>query len=99
MVHTLSFPSMQARRRSGQLCSMCTAIETRMLKGEAMEMEKGRVCVTGAGGFLASWLVKLLLSEGYTIHGTARDPGNGASLPSCFCHVSSSVLLVPDLSN
>lgn len=41
-----------------------------------MEMEKGRVCVTGAGGFLASWLVKLLLSKGYVIHGTVRDPGN-----------------------
>nr|CAB3457436.1 unnamed protein product [Digitaria exilis] len=28
------------------------------------------VCVTGAGGFIASWLVKLLLSRGYTVHGT-----------------------------
>ncbi|MQM09355.1 hypothetical protein Taro_042224 [Colocasia esculenta] len=25
------------------------------------------VCVTGAGGFVASWLVKVLLSEGYTV--------------------------------
>ena len=33
-------------------------------------------CVTGAGGFVASWLVKLLLSRGgYAVHGTARDPG------------------------
>ncbi|CAD6224387.1 unnamed protein product [Miscanthus lutarioriparius] len=31
------------------------------------------VCVTGAGGFIASWLVKLLLSRGYTVHGTVRD--------------------------
>lgn len=31
------------------------------------------VCVTGAGGFVASWLVKLLLSSGYTVHGTVRD--------------------------
>ncbi|EAZ41733.1 hypothetical protein OsJ_26271 [Oryza sativa Japonica Group] len=31
------------------------------------------VCVTGAGGFLASWLVKLLLSKDhYVINGTAR---------------------------
>ncbi|XP_052203398.1 cinnamoyl-CoA reductase 2-like isoform X4 [Diospyros lotus] len=36
--------------------------------------EKGRVCVTGAGGYVASWLVKLLLSNGYTVHGTVRDP-------------------------
>ncbi|VAI78483.1 unnamed protein product [Triticum turgidum subsp. durum] len=35
------------------------------------------VCVTGAGGFVASWLVKLLLSDPkarYTVRGTARDP-------------------------
>ncbi|XXG45442.1 hypothetical protein AAC387_Pa02g0525 [Persea americana] len=36
--------------------------------------EKGRVCVTGAGGYVASWLVKLLLSKGYMVHGTVRDP-------------------------
>ncbi|GMN34680.1 hypothetical protein TIFTF001_004814 [Ficus carica] len=33
-----------------------------------------RVCVTGAGGFVASWLVKLLLSQDYIVHGTVRDP-------------------------
>ncbi|XP_037456765.1 cinnamoyl-CoA reductase 1-like [Triticum dicoccoides] len=36
-------------------------------------------CVTGAGGFVASWLVKLLLSRGggrYAVHGTVRDPGD-----------------------
>nr|XP_010910039.1 cinnamoyl-CoA reductase 1 [Elaeis guineensis] len=32
------------------------------------------VCVTGAGGFIASWLVKLLLERGYTVRGTVRDP-------------------------
>ncbi|XP_077215804.1 cinnamoyl-CoA reductase 2-like [Tasmannia lanceolata] len=39
-------------------------------------MEKGRVCVTGAGGYVASWVVKLFLSEGYIVHGTVRDPDN-----------------------
>ena len=38
--------------------------------------EKGRVCVTGAGGYIASWVVKLLLSKGYIVHGTVRDPSN-----------------------
>lgn len=33
------------------------------------------VCVTGAGGFIASWLVKLLLERGYTVRGTVRNPG------------------------
>lgn len=32
--------------------------------------------MTGAGGYLASWLVKLLLSRGYFVHGTVRDPGD-----------------------
>uniref|UniRef100_A0A1J3JKA6 Tetraketide alpha-pyrone reductase 1 n=1 Tax=Noccaea caerulescens TaxID=107243 RepID=A0A1J3JKA6_NOCCA len=39
-------------------------------------VEKGRVCVTGAGGFLASWVVDLLLSKDYFVHGTVRDPDN-----------------------
>ncbi|WOK95313.1 cinnamoyl-CoA reductase 1 [Canna indica] len=39
-------------------------------------VQKKRVCVTGAGGFIASWLVKLLLSKGYIVHGTVRDPSD-----------------------
>ncbi|XP_010557803.1 PREDICTED: tetraketide alpha-pyrone reductase 1-like [Tarenaya hassleriana] len=31
------------------------------------------VCVTGASGYIASWLVKLLLSRGYAVRGTVRD--------------------------
>uniref|UniRef100_A0A803KP25 NAD-dependent epimerase/dehydratase domain-containing protein n=1 Tax=Chenopodium quinoa TaxID=63459 RepID=A0A803KP25_CHEQI len=31
------------------------------------------VCVTGASGYIASWLVKLLLHHGYTVHTTVRD--------------------------
>ncbi|RLN13168.1 cinnamoyl-CoA reductase 2-like isoform X2 [Panicum miliaceum] len=35
------------------------------------------VCVTGAGGFVGSWLVERLLAAGrYTVHGTVRDPGD-----------------------
>ncbi|KAL6328942.1 hypothetical protein AAG906_007232 [Vitis piasezkii] len=36
--------------------------------------EKKRVCVTGAGGYVASWVVKLLLSKGFIVHGTVRYP-------------------------
>ncbi|KAE8766205.1 Dihydroflavonol-4-reductase [Hordeum vulgare] len=40
---------------------------------------RGRtVCVTGAGGFIASWLVKLLLEKGYAVHGTVRNPDDVA---------------------
>lgn len=42
---------------------------------KGMAAEKGKVCVTGAGGFVASWLVKLLLSKNYLVHATVRQPG------------------------
>ncbi|XP_019443362.1 PREDICTED: cinnamoyl-CoA reductase 2-like [Lupinus angustifolius] len=35
-----------------------------------------KVCVSGGGGFVASWLIKLLLSKGYIVHATIRQPGN-----------------------
>ncbi|CAM0909956.1 unnamed protein product [Alopecurus aequalis] len=39
------------------------------------------VCVTGAGGFIASWLVKLLLSEGhYTVDGPRHRDAKNAHL-------------------
>lgn len=33
------------------------------------------VCVTGGAGYIASWLVKLLLLRGYTVRATLRNPG------------------------
>ncbi|XAR59898.1 hypothetical protein NMG60_11015907 [Bertholletia excelsa] len=41
---------------------------------------KGKVCVTGASGFLASWLIKRLLLSGYHVTGTVRDPGDEKKL-------------------
>ncbi|KAJ3698387.1 hypothetical protein LUZ61_002092 [Rhynchospora tenuis] len=41
---------------------------------KAMATTSHTVCVTGAGGFIASWLVKLLLEKGYTVRGTVRNP-------------------------
>ncbi|EXB93326.1 hypothetical protein L484_015314 [Morus notabilis] len=34
------------------------------------------VCVTGASGFIASWLVKFLLQRGYTVKASVRDPND-----------------------
>ncbi|CAI8608386.1 unnamed protein product [Vicia faba] len=34
------------------------------------------VCVTGASGYIASWIVKFLLQRGYTVRATVRDLGN-----------------------
>ncbi|CAO2208768.1 unnamed protein product [Urochloa humidicola] len=48
--------------------------------GEAMKLggatAKGAVVVTGASGFLGSWLVMKLLQAGYTVRATVRDPNN-----------------------
>ena len=34
------------------------------------------ILVTGANGYVASWLVKRLLEEGHTVHATVRNPEN-----------------------
>lgn len=38
-----------------------------------MKGEGKVVCVTGASGYIASWLVKLLLARGYTVKATVRS--------------------------
>ncbi|XP_074310563.1 phenylacetaldehyde reductase-like [Silene latifolia] len=45
--------------------------------------EGKKVCVTGANGYIASWIIKLLLDRGYIVHGTVRsldDPSKTAHL-------------------
>ncbi|CAA7408351.1 unnamed protein product [Spirodela intermedia] len=37
---------------------------------------KGPVVVTGAAGFIGSWLVMRLLEKGYAVRATVRDPSN-----------------------
>eukprot|EP01018_Ginkgo_biloba_P041256 Gb_00005 [translate_table: standard] len=41
---------------------------------EPKESNKRVVCVTGASGYIGSWLVMRLLERGYYVHGTVRDP-------------------------
>jgi len=38
------------------------------------------VLVTGASGYIASWIVKYLLEEGHTVHATVRDPARKESV-------------------
>lgn len=38
------------------------------------------VLVTGAGGYLASWIVSHFLTQGHTVHGTVRKFGDSAKL-------------------
>src|SRR5438105_3519664 len=45
-----------------------------VVKEEEMTGGKGPVVVTGASGFVGSWLVMKLLQAGYTVRATVRDP-------------------------
>ncbi len=38
------------------------------------------VLVTGASGYIASWIVRQLLEAGHTVHGTVRDPSRTQSV-------------------
>lgn len=38
------------------------------------------IAVTGASGYIASWIVKELLEQGRTVHATVRDPGKASSV-------------------
>ena len=38
------------------------------------------VFVTGASGYLASWIIRYLLQDGYTVRGTVRNPGKANGL-------------------
>lgn len=59
-----------------------------------MGSESGTVCVTGASGFIGSWLVMRLLERGYMVRATVRDPENAKKvkhlleLPNAKTHLS-----------
>lgn len=38
------------------------------------------VCVTGASGYIASWIVKDLLDQGFLVHATVRDSSKASSV-------------------
>lgn len=43
---------------------------------ESLEKNTKPVLVTGANGYVASWIVKRLLEAGHTVHATVRNPNN-----------------------
>ena len=57
----------------------CSVLTTKRVTEWEMSEQGKLVCVTRASGYIASWLVKLLLQRGYTVKATVRDPSQFSS--------------------
>ena len=51
-----------------------------MMEAENSTDKRQPVLVTGATGYVAGWVVKRLLDDGYTVHAAVRDPSNKEKL-------------------
>lgn len=49
------------------------------MQGSTIDRSKP-VCVTGASGYIASWIVRYLLQDGFTVHATVRDSSKASSV-------------------
>lgn len=61
-----------------------------------MNQTRTTVLVTGASGYIAGWIVRLLLGQGHTVHATVRNPGKAASvshLLACASHSTGTLKL------
>nr|XP_043623148.1 phenylacetaldehyde reductase-like [Erigeron canadensis] len=67
--NTEPLPYTVSRAKAESLGVKFTPIEDKMMSGGEGKV----VCVTGASGFIASWIVKLLLDRGYTVRATVRS--------------------------
>jgi len=68
----------------------------------AVEPNRGRekVLVTGANGFIATWLIRTLLEQGYAVRGTVRSVEKGERLQEQFSSWKGGFewVLVPDIT-
>lgn len=54
----------------------------------------GKVLVTGANGFVAVWVVKKLLEQGFSVRGTVRSEEKGKHLKETFASYGDKLELV-----
>ena len=47
-------------------------------------LSSGKVLVTGATGYIASWVIKTLLDQSYSVRGTVRSRSKGEQLRTVF---------------
>ncbi|KAJ7477408.1 D-lactaldehyde dehydrogenase [Mycena latifolia] len=60
----------------------------------------GKVLVSGANGYIAAWVVRSLLEEGFSVRGAVRSEGKGAHLRDIFAQYGDKfeLVIVPDIT-
>lgn len=64
-------------------------------------ISSGKVLVTGANGFVATWVVYSLLEHGYSVRASVRSEGKGAHLCKIFASYGDKfeLAIVPDITS
>ncbi|KAJ7034205.1 D-lactaldehyde dehydrogenase [Mycena alexandri] len=63
-------------------------------------ISSGKVLVSGANGYVAVWVVRTLLEEGYSVRGAVRSPDKGKHLTELFASYGDKfeLAIVPDIT-
>lgn len=63
-------------------------------------ISSGWVLLTGANGYIATWVIKELLEQGFSVRGTVRSLDKGTHLEEAFKSYGSKfeVVVVPDIT-
>lgn len=63
-------------------------------------ISSGKVLVTGANGFIAVWVVKTLLEQGFAVRGTVRSESKAAHLRETFASYGDKleIVIVEDIT-
>ncbi|KAJ7636275.1 NAD(P)-binding protein [Roridomyces roridus] len=63
-------------------------------------LQSGKILVSGANGFVATWVVKTFLEAGFSVRGTVRSANKGKHLEKLFASYGDNfeLLVVPDIT-
>ena len=63
-------------------------------------IDSGKVLVTGANGYIAVWVVKAFLDQGFAVRGTVRAESKATHLRSLFKSYGErfEIVIVPDIT-